>query len=943
MHVEDRKATRKAEQAALEKLAARLHPRAARLRDLAAIACGPSAESFTPAPSDTLHAMSSLGTPADDPLRLALHASLKLPEEVAAARDAFLATELDGDDADLVEAWSASSPGGDERAAAVAALARRGLVRASLNEISFALPQGLAGLLVAAGRWSARMALCLSRVPHRGIAPETLASLAPWLDAAEAREALAIVAGPSTIDDIEDADGVAAVVSRLVALEGHEAAERALAPFSPAARALVAAVSWRSWPRALHPLAARLVAEGVAQVRHCSHAAGAAFSALPLFAEPERGAIVRRALERLGDEDFGLDCEHAALLGAAGLWSYGWENGSRDTLPYPRAQMLAHVVHHLPGELRDEGYARWLDAYRRARKDDFFGLEIPKDLPPATFDAVLAMARDDAAPAARAHALVRLAYQRAEVFDEALAAVEALSGAPGACARLSLLPVAPEATRSRLAIDSHDTMLALIDAGREADLRNAAERWPRGPDERLWCYLSCFRRSRAILVAPLAFMPAAERDRRACAMLERWSRSRDRAILAGAAAAVAAMPEPARPPWIERLSARVRPGDTHPIALVAVASLLSDPDRAALAIAAWSAPRIGPDEEHATGRALARASRWIEPSRRAPLQLAALERWSAPEHPYQWTALIEALQDALEPEAVAWIRAHTDDKYAMVALLPALPDDVRREAAARLVEEMTAPLFFWRHDRELKQLYPYVPDAGTRVLASIDRWRDRGLRLEEEWVSLAIARALDPIAAAGHVARAFALRAEIVGEEAAAIADLALARHEAEGPARDARIASAIAHLEGVGQGPWADEAWEAALRWLAPGPHRRRALAVAEALPGEAWLVFARAAEATCAREELAAQLTEARIASLTPELLLTRGLALDLWAHRLDASQIFSCWRRFWQDARELSRSRVMLGPVAEMIALAVRAAGPGAAEQIAESVLDVAAWFP
>ena len=43
------------------------------------------------------------------------------------------------------------------------------------------------------------------------------------------------------------------------------------------------------------------------------------------------------------DEDFELDCEHAALLGAAGLWSYGWEEGSRDTLPYPRAQMLARV------------------------------------------------------------------------------------------------------------------------------------------------------------------------------------------------------------------------------------------------------------------------------------------------------------------------------------------------------------------------------------------------------------------------------------------------------------------------------------------------------------------------------------------------------------------------------------------------------------------------
>jgi hypothetical protein len=146
-----------------------------------------------------------------------------------------------------------------------------------------------------------------------------------------------------------------------------------------------------------------------------------------------------------------------------------------------------------------------------------------------------------------------------------------------------------------------------------------------------------------------------------------------------------------------------------------------------------------------------------------------------------------------------------------------------------------------------------------------------------------------------------------------------------------------------VGTGWPADEAWEAALGWLVPGPHRRRALAIAAALGGDAWLTFAHTAQKLGAREEVAAQLTEARIAAMTPEALFASGIDLALWGHRLDAAQAFSCWRRLWHDAGGHPRSRVMTRAWDDLIALAVRAGSPGCAEPLAAAMLDVADWFP
>jgi hypothetical protein len=483
-------------------------------------------------------------------------------------------------------------------------------------------------------------------------------------------------------------------------------------------------------------------------------------------------------------------------------------------------------------------------------------------------------------------------------------------------------------------------MLALLDAGKEKDLRDASVYWPRGPEERLFCYLSAHQRGRALLSAPLSWMAPEERGQRAGALLSRSSSGGDTAILAGVAAAVDAMPAPSRRAWPEWLAMRARARETHPVALVAIAALLPEHARATLAEAAWRAPRIRPDEERVTGAALARASLWMDPAARAPLQLEALERWRDPPQPYQWTALVKALRDTLTPEAVEWILNHASNEYTNITLLPVLPEPARQRAANACLEHMTRGGFYWQHTWSLKELYPYALSAGARMLATIEEWPEVGMRARENEVSLAIAWALDPICAAGERARAATLRREVRGPVAECVADLALARHRVEG---EARTAAALARLKEIGADRWASEAWEAALRWLAPGPHRRRALAIAESLDGDTWLKFAHTAQAHGGRDELAAQLTDARIAAITPEALLDSGIDLALWAPRLDEAQAFACWRKFWQGASQRPRSQVMLRPLDDLIALAVRAGGPACSERIAEAVLDIADWFP
>ncbi|MCE9575705.1 MAG: hypothetical protein K8W52_21325 [Deltaproteobacteria bacterium] len=850
-----------------------------------------------------------------------------------AARDAFLA-QVPATDDDLAHRWKDAGRGG--RAEIVAALARRSLVRASRVDIAHALPPGLAGALVESGYWTTREAMAVARTPYGGFAPATLASLAPWLDAAEVRLALAIVAERPLVDSMDDAVGLAAAVDRLITLEGIGAVEGALAPFSPAIRAVVAARAWPGWPDALHALAARLVVDGAHTVRHCSEAAATLFATLPILGAPIRSELIMRALDRLADEDFGLDCEHAALLGAAGEWQPGWRDATHHSLPYPRARMLAAIVPHLPDELRPDGYAQWLDIHRSARAD-VGGAPIPAALPAEIFDQVLRVASEDPSGTRRAETLVALAYQRRELVGEAVDAVRSLSGANGACARLAILPVVDVDLRERLATEAFDELVAVADSDDRRALSSASERWPRGPEHRRWSYLSSMRRERALLVEPLAWMAPATRAARALALLQRATHGRDTAILAGAAAAIAHLAADARGEWPARLIGRAR-DDLHPAALVEIAELLPERDRAALAERAWRTPRIA-GREAIVGRALARAAPWLRPDARASVQLAALERWSTPPSEVAWHTLLDKLGGALVPDAIAWIRAHADHPFVRSALVPHLPAALRASTATEHLTWLARSRLSWQRSDELLELSAYATDPVPLLVAAIAEWRPRAAR-DVQW---AIAWAIEPIAAAGELEHALTLRRELADPKAACIADLALARHEPDGPAREARLANALDHLAALTAGDRASDAWRAALRWLAPGPHRAAALAIAAALDEVPWAGFAFVAHQLGMRDELVAQLTPARAMALATGALSELGIGPEVWLRVLDDDQAFACWLHFCMRASATPRSRLMPEAFVAWIPVAQRAGGSPCLEGIASAVADVADWFP
>lgn len=875
----------------------------------------------------------------DDPptLEQALRSALRASDgdrATVAARDAFLA-QLPATDDDLAHAWKASGPGG--RADAVAMLARRCLVRASRVDIAHALPPGLAGALVACGHWTTREAMAVARTPYGGFAPATLASLAPWLDTAEVRLALEIVAERPQVDNPDDAGGLVAALDRLIALEGVGAVEGALAPFSPAIRAVVAARAWPHWPEALHALAARLVTEGAHTVRHCSEAAGTLFATLSILAEPTRSELVRRALERLDDEDFGLDFEHAVLLGAAGEWQPGWSHATRDSMPYSRARMLAAIVPHLPDELRSGGYAQWLETYRSARRD-FGGLPIPAELPAEVLDEVLRLARQDPIGPRRAETLVALAYQRQALTAEALDVVRSLSGADGACARLAVLPLVDVDARDGLAIEAFDGLVAVADSDDRRALSRASERWPRGPEARRWSYLSSMYRQHALLTEPLAWMTTANRAACALVLLQRATRGRDPAILAGAAAAIAQLPAEARGEWPARLAERARAASLHPVAAVAIAALLPDGDRAEIAEQVWRTARIAGSEK-LVGHALARAASWIRPEVLAPLQLAALERWRTPPQEVAWHALVDELGSALVPEAIAQIREHAEHSFVRVALVPHLPANIRPAIAEEYLTSFARGPLSWRRSHELLTLCPYVRNPAPILIAAVDQWRPRSA----SEVRRAIAWMIEPIAAAGEHERALALRLELVGSVDACIADLALARHDLAGPARDARIATALTHLAAAATHDWAGDAWEAALCWIPPGPHRVAALAIAEALDDHRWVSFAFTAHRLGMREDIVAQLTPARAMALATGSLSGSSIGPDVRLQALDTDQAFACWLHFCKGASATPRSRLMVDSFVAWIPVALRAGGPDCLEGIANAVADVADWFP
>jgi hypothetical protein len=851
------------------------------------------------------------------------------------------------------------------RADAVEMIARAGLVISSVASLTFRLPPNLVGHLIEEGIWSPAVAVSRVERPGGGFASETLRSLVPHLDLALARAALDVCARhPSFIGDLPGAEGLAALVVRLATLAGDAEVPAALDRFPPAVRAMVAAIAWPALPRAVWPALVTAIRDGAAQVSHCSYAASTAFAAVPLFEDrAQRDALIKPALERLWDEDFGLDNEHAALLGAAGHWTHGWELAQRETSAYPRAQAHAFIAPFLPEPMRADAYARWFDAYCEATAGgSTISLRIPAGLPSEVRDPLLRWARSRLDPAAQAKVRLALAYEDPGLRAEAIDAVRALRGADGMLARLALIPALAPADQRVLAIESFELGVAELDAHRGSELERRAQYWNRGPADIEWCYIGSYREPAALIVDPLAWMSADERSRRVRALFTRFRRIDDHAgLVTAAVAAVEHAPAETHAAWLARLLERTGPDEQDAHALAALARLADragDPRRAELAAAAWRG-RIEAGDRRAA-EALAVAAAHLPAATRADVQRDALTRWQETAGNYNWSEVLHGLRDGLAPAAVLHALAGAQRgggfEYTLRALLPALPADVRVREATDCFTRLCG-WRWWTHAACLSDLAPHTPAAGQLLRDALERPE----RLSPPEPS-ELAWVMAPLCKDGHVDRALALRAQITGDPLAAwLADLALATFGPETEPRDALIARTLARLvDTITRTPAAsarssttriDVALDWALDWLVPVGRSQQLVDAAAALPVHHWVTFACLLQRPGLEQRLREQLAPVRIDQLAQgDWLLRGGLAAARWSSLIPAVRAGELWAAAWQPVtgyaglgRMAPRRTGALQALVDWLPLAIRAGDPTTPARLAELVLEIGAWFP
>jgi AAA ATPase domain len=561
---------------------------------------------------------------------------------------------FDGFLEDVGRAWRAARRSDTRGTAEAMVLAARcSLVSSSIASLAYHLPPNLAGHLIDHGVWTPAVAVSQLRWPAGGYRSEALVSLAPWLDAPLVRRVLAESAQGGHFHDLQDVEGVGALLGRLIELDCAEEVPARIEPFAPAVRAMIVAVAWKLLPKALWPTLARWVIEGAPQVSHCSYAASTAFVSLPILEESERAPVIRRALDRLWDEDFGLDNEHAAMLGAAGRWQHGWDAAMRETSHYPRMAMSAHIAPFVPAELSDQAYQQWWTAYQEAAKGhSLLSLSVPRGLRPQMISELMAFLQSRSNDLSIAKPLVLIAYQDRTRLPEALAAVRRLAGPDGALARLSLAPVCDEATASTLAAEAYQLIEALMREHGEAELRQRDQYWPRSPEYLPWTYIGSWRDPTVLWVETLRWLPRSQRRPLVRALFARFRCVEDQdTVLASAAAVAAHLEAPAREPWTARLLSMVRAEEDHPITLTNLALIASGERRGELAEAAWRG-RIPDGQERRCGEALAKAARLVPAERLPALQVQALQRWQE-QHYSEWSSFMREVRASLTPEAIA--------------------------------------------------------------------------------------------------------------------------------------------------------------------------------------------------------------------------------------------------------------------------------------------------
>lgn len=840
-------------------------------------------------------------------------------------------------------AHAAASDDAALRADAVEANARVALVISSVASLTYRLPANLVSHLIAEGIWSPAVALSRVQRPSGGFSSETLRWLAPYLDLPLAREALAVCARhPQLVHDLPRAEGLAALILRLSQLDAD--VPEALGRFPPNIQAMVAAIAWRGLPRAAWPALARAIRDGAAAVSHCSYAASTAFAALPIIDDAAvRDALIARALARLSDEDFALDNEHAAQLGAAGLWSYGWDAAQRERSAYPRAEMLAFVTPFLPEAMRADAYARWFAAYREETAGGSgISLRIPARLPVAIRDELL---RWQQAGALRAKALVAFAYEHPALRAEALRAVRSLTGAHGVAARLALIAALDAPDQRALAVETFELALAMLDApGRE--LANAARYWNRGPDDMEWTYIGRYRDPSELVVDALSWMSAEDRSPRVRALFARFRTIDDLgAVLAAAVAAVEAAPAADQPAWLDRLFARRSPDeqDSHALASLArLADRCGDVRCAALAAAAWRG-RIQAGDRPAA-HALAAIASLLPADGRAELQRAALTRWHDTAGGYNWSDVLRGLRDGLTPEAAAHALSISTPSsgYALDALWPLLPVP-RRLAQARERLSGETRHFLWRAGHHaLRARIPELPGFG-RFLADI---LDEGARAWRYPANLAWCVA--PLCRDGLRTHAEAVRAALTSDPLATwVADLALSPDD---PAVLARLPSLIPASD---RGDSSNAiSLAAALAWasdtLSPSGLAHLA-SIAASLPIPHSLAFARLLQHRELDALLTDYLTPPLIAALDQgDALLNSGLAPSRWSHLISPARAGAHWATTWQSIIGNSsfatrRRSEALSTFISHLPLALRAGDATTPHRLASLLLELAAWLP
>lgn len=856
---------------------------------------------------------------------------------------------FDGFRDDVERAWQAAEAlaraAPSQRPQALAMAARCGLVFSSIASLSYQLPPNLVGHLVELGIFSPAVALSRVRRPQGDYPAAALTALAPWLDTELALRVLAEASRGHQPYDLEQAEGLGCVISRLVALGKTSELLAVIEGFPSATRALLIAVSWRTIPRDTWPAAARWLVEGAPRIGHCSHAASAVFAALPILSTADCAAAVRRALTRLDDEDFGLDPEHAALLGAAGDWQHGWELGQRETMAYPRARMLAHVVPYLPEALRTQGYSLWFAAYLQAAADSsLLALEIPRGLDKTLADDVLrfVQAAQQRGDRGAVRPLIKLAYQFPELRALACAAVVPLTGADGALARLAIAPVLAAADAEPLALQAYQMMLALVEQHEENSLTERDRVWPRDPDFMPWTYMGAWRPAPVLLVAALRFLGPRERARCTRELLGRFRHIGDGdAALATAATLAAALPQVTREQWSARLGSRLRPGEDNPVTLARLAALTTGPQRAALAEAAWQG-RIAPDNERRVGAALAQACAWIDPALLPEIQVAALTRWNGSATKPQWTSLLEALGKTLTPPALQWMTAQvTHHSRILVPLLPLLPEPARQREAERWLTTGMGFSFYW-HDEELRTACRYTQNAGDLLYERLSQSPALGPMVwGGETGELAVAYAIAPLLEKGHRQLAAELRSKLSRLVAQRVADLAFARHDTS--AQQEHLLRAALNQKLPAQPYEVLTLFESALEWFAPLGFLPTILEQIRQQP-DLWLDFARLLQKHGYHDALRSELSASRITALG-----TNRLRLDpaLWLSHATPEQAIECWQHHFRAHRNDLRRQVLAGSYSRwftnLTQLVDYAAGPAALAQVAETVLEVTDWFP